>query len=153
MEPRQTRRDRRRSSQPDSIMKRGMAPSCAGYTRTCQRRLHHEEADSSELQAQQGKGGDGGNHLNLEPPRLAAKVCKDDASRELWLGPLPTVSTRERIRHQAKHPDSASRARWQVRDAHPQYESLPPCHVKASPRIQVSIPRLKPNVGYRRRAQ
>jgi hypothetical protein len=32
-----------------------------------------------------------------EPPRLVAKVCEEDGRGELWLGPLPTKQTIERI--------------------------------------------------------
>ena len=32
-----------------------------------------------------------GNRINPEPPRLVAKVCKEEGKGELWLGPLPTA--------------------------------------------------------------
>jgi len=38
-----------------------------------------------------------GNRLDPGPPRLVAKVCEEEGRGELWLGPLPTDLTMDRI--------------------------------------------------------
>jgi hypothetical protein len=38
-----------------------------------------------------------GNRLHPEPPRLVAKVCKEEGRGELWLGPLPTEGRMDTI--------------------------------------------------------
>jgi len=43
-----------------------------------------------------------GNRLNPEPPRLVAKVCREEGRGELWLGPIPTAQRMNKI-SETKH--------------------------------------------------
>ena len=64
------------------------APSCVNDDSVMREILPRLRGERAEVR---------GNRINPEPPKLVAKVCREEGKGELWLGPIPTAKRMDRI--------------------------------------------------------